>query len=91
MPVTLDGPDRDLLDEAETASYLRIGAKTLKRMIDAGLFPQGVRISPGVVCWSALDLAVYREWMRMQSRMKESKAGEKLEGLERTLGDNDNP
>lgn len=64
---TIPGPDASVLAKADVAALLRISDKTLDRMIAAGRFPCGIKVSPGSEpIWFGQDIAA---WMHLASRM----------------------
>ena len=83
----MDGPDQDYLELHEVAAYLRMGVKTLRRLVQAGDFPHPVELSPGVRVWSWRDVlywtlgAELRPRLRAARRKKPASPPQPSEGL----------
>lgn len=55
----VEAPRRDWLTLIEVARYLNLSEPTMERLIDAGKFPDGVRLSPKKKMWNWLDVVAY--------------------------------
>lgn len=74
---TIPGPEASVLSKTEVASLLKVSEKTLDRMVAAGRFPCGVKVSPGSEpIWFGQDIAA---WMHLSSRMVVTAEEEKSE------------
>jgi len=69
----VDGPDQDLLEAAEVAAYLRVSAKTLKRLVETGEFPRPIEISEGVRVWDWKDCLYWKLRSELRPRLRPSK------------------
>lgn len=69
-------PPDDWLTLEEVAKRLRVGKRTLQRMIADGRFPGPLYPTPGSAMWLAADLDTYRAWVALSPRMK---AGQTVE------------
>lgn len=66
----VDGPDNDLLEMEEVAAYLRLGLRTLRRLIDAGDFPRPIMISDGTKVWDWKDCLYWKLRSEMRPRLR---------------------
>ncbi len=59
-----------LLTRDEVARRLRMEVRTLRRLIEAGEFPRPLQVSPGVVVWTAADVAAHEYRIANRGRFR---------------------
>lgn len=83
---TVDGPEQDLLELSEVASYLRMSEPTLRRLIRLGKFPRPLEISDGVRVWSWRDILYWVLLTEIRPRLR-AKTEKPNPGQERSSPD----
>lgn len=66
---SVDAPAGDLFSAPEVCKLLNFGADTLKRLIDEGEFPEGLKLTAGYVVWEWRAIAYYRLRVEMSPRL----------------------
>lgn len=67
---TVDGPEKDWLDDDEVAILLGVSVKTLERLIAEDGFPEGHVIRGQTVKWTWDDVVFWRWFVEKRGRMK---------------------
>lgn len=55
----MSGPDRDVLTKAEVAAYLALSEDTIDRLVERGLFPTAIYLTPKNKVWGWMDVVAY--------------------------------